>query len=446
MQAEELPTEIKTKKQDMALSYAKGIANGSIGNEYVYCLQEDKFYKYENGVWRHVFDLEFLADASKAIPEISRYQLFKRKQILDNYKLIKYKTLKDFNWCNMLNLKNGMINPYDGSPMEHDKIYYSTIMLNYEYDESAKCELWLKTLMEIFEEDKKKIELLQEFFGYCLVPDVEQKKAMLLLGESDTGKSTILFTLRELIGQKNCSSVPLKYLSHPQYTPMMINKLVNIDADVDRNAANYEAEFKIITSGEPISCNQKFVETFDFIPKCKVVLAANIFPKITDHSSAFYKRLILLPCDRIFDEKEKNRNLVAQLREELPGILNWAMAGLRRLKERGRFEHHDFMKNAVQELEDDNNPINTFFDEHIEVVLGAEIEKGILYELFKQWAEKTKTYQLSKNRFGMALYRKYHKHTLKNSSNPETFKRVWKNLQYVQLKHDKIKQEDKGWQ
>src|ERR1700741_2483269 len=423
--------------QDIFLTYAHNIRDGQAKDRYIYCLEENKFYIYEAGVWRQIYDMEFLAKISQYIKDITKFPLSQRKQIIENYKIVAHQSLRDFNYLPLLNLKNYMVDIKGDNILSHHPDYYSTIQLPYIYDINAKCDLWLKTLHEIFEGDTKRIELLQEFFGYCLTYDVEQKKALLLLGESDTGKSTVLFTLRDLVGQPNCSSVPLKYLSNPQYTPMMVNKLVNIDADVAKDASNYEAEFKIITSGEPISCNQKFIETFEFIPKCKIVLAANIFPKITDHSSAFYKRLILIPCDRIFDEKEKNRFLNLQLKDELPGIWNWAMAGLRRLKKRGMFEQHDFMKNAVQELEDENNPVNSFFEEHIEIAFEQYIEKAELYEKYKEWTYITKNYTLSKERFAACVYQKFHKETpnqARSSSDSRSY--IWKNIKYVHFKDD----------
>lgn len=433
-------------KQDKLLCYAWDIANEKANGKFIYCMEEDIFYQYKDGVWKHIFDLAFLAHVSHHIKEVTRLTLPRRKQILDNYKLIKYKTLSELNTSELLNLQNYMIDVRGSNVLKHEPEYYSTIQLPYKYDALAKCDLWLKTLEEIFEGDKKRIDILQEFVGYCLVPDVEQKKALLLLGDSDTGKSTILFTIRDLIGQMNCSSVPLKYLSNPQYTPMMVNKLVNIDADVAKDAANYEAEFKIITSGEPISCNQKFIETFDFIPRCKIILAANIFPRITDHSSAFYKRLILLPCDRIFDEPEKNRLLNIQLKQELSGILNWAMIGLRRLKARGMFEQHDFMKDAVQELENENNPCNLFFDEHVEVEMGSYTEKPILFNKYKDWSEKNKQNTVTHIVFSRNLFKRFHKHTQKQArlmigNRPY----IWKNLKYVEFKTNEIKEEI-AWQ
>jgi P4 family phage/plasmid primase-like protien len=436
-----MPDTAKVKKepklitQDLMLSYAYEILKGNGGGQYVYCLEEDDFYIYEGGVWHKIADKEILAKVSKAIPKITTLILAQRKQILENYKLISFKKLDEFNRFPFLNLQNYMIDPLGNNVLKHEDRYFST------------TQLWIKTLNEILENDQKRILLLQEFFGYCLTPDIKHKKALLLLGESDTGKSTILFTLRDLVGIKNCSSVPLKYLSNPQYTPMMVNKLVNIDADVAKDAANYEAEFKIITTGEPIACNQKFIETFEFLPYCKIVLAANIFPKISDHSSAFYKRLVLIPLDRIFEEQEKNRLLNIQLKEELPGILNWSIQGLSRLTQRGMFEQHDFMKNAVQELEDENNPVNGFFKDHVEIDVsdGVYIEKAELYKKYKEWSGDKEEYKLSNTVFARCVYKKYFKVTPKSARlNDGKRAWIWRNLKYVVFKSEH--QPDKGWQ
>lgn len=169
-------------------------------------------------------------------------------------------------------------------------------------------------------------------------------------------------------------------------------------------------------------------------------MAANIFPRITDHSSAFYKRLLLIPCDRIFSEEEQNKNLKSELKNELPGILNWAIDGLTRLNKRGMFKQYDFMKDAVEDLENDNNPINLFFNEHIEIAMGSETEKGDLYKKYKEWSDINKNYPLPHNKFSSCIFKRFHKQTPKDVQNKETGKRIWRNIKYVHFK-DYDKQE-----
>lgn len=431
-------------------NFAFDIIHGKGGGNYIYSLEEDYVYIYENGYWHKLFDIEFLDKVEEAIPLLKKYDLPMKEKIIKQFKYKKYIRIEGLNNFPLINFENYMYDPVGDNVLAHNEEYYSTNRIPYQYKKISQCDLWLKTLNEIFEissnpQNQQKIDLLQEFFGYCLVPDMEQKKALLLLGETDTGKSTILFILKDLLGEANCSSVPLQYLSNPQYTPLLINKMVNIDADVSRNAGDYEREFKVITSGETVSCNQKHIPTFEFIPKCKIVLAANIFPKITDHSSAFYQRLLLIPCNRRFSEAEKNRLLHKQLKEELSGIFNWACQGLWRFKKRGQFEQHEFMKEAVGELEDENNPSNLFFEEHIEIDMNSYIEKGELFEKYQQWCIKNNNYALSQNRFSTAVYKEYVKQTPKNARLEDGGKRIWKNIKYVPFKSN-IKPQEINWQ
>lgn len=433
-----MPDELR---QDIAYTYAYSIYKEEVNGKYCYCLEDDKFYFYKEGYWKSLFDVEFLGQVQENMKELTGFNISRRKQIVDNFKQLGRKHLIDFNWSTLINMKNGMVNPYDGDIISHDFSFYSTNRLPYIYEQNAKCELWEITLKQIFEDDMVKINVLQEFFGYCLTRETKHHKALLLLGESRSGKSTIIQTLRNIIGRDNCSSVPLKYISNAQYTAMLINKLVNIDTDVSAKAEMYEAEFKTITSGEPVAVNQKYIAAFDFVPYCKIVMAANIFPRITDHSSAFYNRLILLPCDRVFSYEEQNRDLFQQLQQEYPGILNWSIKGLKRLTDRGRFEELDFMKDAIEDLENENNPCNIFFNEHIEVIPNSYIEKHILFERYQEWCRKNEHYPITHIMFSRNLLKKYKNNTPKQSRlNNKERHYVWRNLKYVDFKDDTVQE------
>ena len=409
-----------------------------------YCLEEDDFYLYQMGVWAKTMEVPILSRATGYVPQLLKFPFFTRRQVIENLKLLNYNNLSDFNNAKLMNLENAMVDPITGESYPHGKDYLSTIRIPYRYTKDATCELWLKTLSEILENNQDKIDLLQEFFGYCLTNDVRHKKALLLLGESDSGKSTILNVLRDMLGHENAASVPLKYLSNQQYTPMLVGKLANIDPDVGRDAVNFEPDFKIITSGEPVNCNQKYTKTFTFIPVCKIVLAANIFPNITDHSSAFYTRLIIVPCDRVFGESEKDRDLSKKLKLELPGVLNWSIEGLRRLNARGYFDIKGFSVDAVQELRELNNPIDLFIKDHIAVENDEQIAKDELYNIYKQWCLQSQVGALSCIRFNKVIYTKFLKHTEKDSrSSIGDRPRIWRNLKLIRsvLPHKNM-----GWQ
>ena len=364
-------------KEDKFRALAYRIVNGEIG-QFTYCLENDQVYYYDKGYWRSLRELEFLSLIENGLLDdnknkiVTKFPVERREKIIKNYKILSFKRLEEFNRSHLLNFQNTMFDPITIDTTEHKPEYLSTIRIPYRYDPGADCSLWLKTIDEIFENDKIKIDMLQEFFGQCLTRDVKQEKGLLLLGQSRSGKSTILNTLHYLVGNDNVSTVPLKYILNPVYTSMMIHKLINFDKDVSKKAQDFEEDFKKIITGEEITSNDKYDDPFNFKPFCKMVLSANEFPRITDHSSAFYNRLILIPCDRVFTPEEQNRNLREELLKELPGVLNWSIEGLKRLTNRGFFEEVDFMGEALEELRIENNPVEAFFRDNIVADVSGE--------------------------------------------------------------------------
>lgn len=446
-------------EQDKLTRFATVIKDGKLGIDLLYCLEFKKFFVYRDNFWQFIFEREIDIKIIE-YPEWKHLTVDQRNKIIENLKSLVQVRQDQFNKLGYLNFDSGEFDPSYKKPFSnpagawhpHKKEHLSTLRMPYPSTIGLDCPLWKKTLNEIFEGDADKIRTLQEFFGYCLTRDTRKEKSLLLLGDSRTGKSTILETLSYMIGQENCSFVSLDYIFHPQYSPLLMNKLVNIDTDVSAKAENYEREFKTITSGEPITCNQKFVETFKFRPYCKLVMAANEFPKIKDHSSAFYKRLILLPCERVFEEKEQDIHLKDKLMEELYAIFEWACEGLERLNERGAFEKKPFMKSAIEELEDDNNPINGFIKDHIYLDKtekeNIDIEKAELYGKFKIWCKENQPegYVVSKALFGKIIYAKFSKYTPKHYQKASTGKRYWKNIKYVENKYIvEVKGEQLAW-
>ena len=136
-----------------------------------------------------------------------------------------------------------------------------------------------------------------------------------------------------------------------------------------------------------------------------------------------------------------------QLLEELPGILNWSIEGLKRLSRRGMFEEVNFMKEAIEELRLESNPIEGFFKEHIEADTHAkwQVEKSEIYNKYDNWCRINGNKALSSIKFGQALYQKYNKFTEKKSQCSSTGKRIWKNIRYIDNKNEPIKQ-DIHWQ
>jgi putative DNA primase/helicase len=81
--------------------------------------------------------------------------------------------------------------------------------------------------------------------------------------------------------------------------------------------------------------------------------------------------------------------LSGRLMAELPGILNWALDGLARLRARGRFLQPASSDEAMQELEDLGSPIKAFIRERCVIGPAHQVLPNHLYEAWTGWCKNT---------------------------------------------------------
>jgi len=104
------------------------------------------------------------------------------------------------------------------------------------------------------------------------------------------------------------------------------------------------------------------------------------------------------------DEQDKSlRWPNSKLRVELPGILNWALEGLKRLRERGYFLVPDEMQSAIDEYQRENSSVRLFADAQCVLEVNGEVPVGELYELYKSFCQESNLRPLSKINFGKEL-------------------------------------------
>lgn len=413
------------------LDYSLKIANGFCAETdgVVYCLEEDCFYLYEEGVYRKIFTREMhdLVLTRKILTK--KMTLQGLKNVVDRIATIKQVHMDKFNAHSMINFKNGLFDIDSGELKEHTPSVISTIRLPYIYDKNATCPLWEKTLGEIMENDKNKIRTLQEFFGCCITREVKYEKALILIGEGANGKSTILHVLEQMVGEENCSALSLKYINDSQKVSVLVNKLVNICGEVSKRIEDFEAEFKTIVTGEKLTVSPKYVPEYTVRPFCKLVMAVNEFPYIDDRTSAFYRRLLLIELKKQFSEEEQNKNLRQELLSELPGIFNWAYEGLVKLKERNTFVIDEYMRLAIESMKEMNSPTIQWAKENLMVLPKNDLVKGEAFEAYKAWSLKNGYKPAGLAKFGAEIFRLFAKSTDKDRRAPHGERhRVWPNL------------------
>lgn len=271
----------------------------------------------------------------------------------------------------VVTFRNGLLDLNgDGKLIAHDPKWCSASCLPFDYDPAAVCPRWEQFLKEVFEGDAERADLLGEFVGYCFVPDISHQKALLMLGESRSGKGTIAGVIAGLLGG-GYTGFSLPLLVTPHGPTQLRNKLVAVVGEVelanDPNRVKIVEGLKAVVGGDEIVMNEKHnPHIASERVLARFVIAANRKPALFDASGALLNRLLLLPFDVSFAGRE-DTGLEAKLRADLPGIANWALAGLKRLRANGRFTVGAASRAAAADFGARTAPVLSFVRERLVV-------------------------------------------------------------------------------
>ena len=228
-----------------------------------------------------------------------------------------------------------VIKEYEKTP--HDAAYRFTWVLPYKYTPNAKCEeirLFLEKSLGI-----KGMEIMLEWFAYCLMPGSQIKKFLILVGPTDSGKTQMMNLLKMFLGNQNFCAVPLQELTTKEFQlARLYGKLANIYADLPDIEVKDCKKMNAITGGDTISASRKFKDHFDFVNQAKLTFSANSLPPVPGADEAFWNRVILLQMARRIPKKMQIDGYAKTLEDELPGLMNMVLEARQRLLYRGYFK------------------------------------------------------------------------------------------------------------
>lgn len=288
-------------------------------------------------------------------------------------------------------LKNGLLDvarfQSDGELLvqSHTPEWFTTACLPYEFDPEGKSPRWQAFLKWMFEGDEERIAFVQEWFGYCLVPDTSQRVFVVAVGDGANGKSVVLETLRGLVGEENTSSVALEDFRSEFHWSATIGKLVNICPEIGDVERLPEGKLKAFVGGDKMSFNRKYKDPLEVKPTARLIFATNKVPRFGDKSEGVWSRLVILPCRVSVLPDQQDPDLARKLRQELPGILNWALEGLKRLRERGHFRVPKVSREALEEHRTESNPERLFFEECCIKDVSGRVRCEELYRAYAEW-------------------------------------------------------------
>ena len=290
---------------------------------------------------------------------------------------------------------------------------YATIRIGCNYDPDAQYPMFQKYINEVLNDDPELIQLMQEFFGYCLTTSTKYEKAFILLGEGSTGKSVLIDTLKELICEQNYSCVPLSQLNDDKYTAQLKDKLLNYSTEEEDKPIKDVSKFKQLVSGDQIQARFLYSNPITYKPFAKLIFAMNTLPEMSNFDGAIQRRLVIIPFNRKFEDHEKDFELKeGKLYKELDGILNWALEGLKSLASRDKSANQGFImpkvcQDLLSQYKNDCNPIDQFLNDNVIVEVGSDIISSGLYEAYREFCKSIGINADSDQKFAKMVKSKY---------------------------------------
>lgn len=344
-----------------------------------------------DGVWRIVDDRQIkqsihavTAKASVTAAVVgSMLDLIKTEAYLPNHQFDRV--------SDMINCVNGELLCTDGawSLEPHDRSHYRTAMIPVAYDPDATAPRFKQFLAEVFKGDpdcEEKSLLVCEFLGYTLTTNCKYERFLMTVGSGANGKSVLLAIIAELVGRDAATSVqPSQFINRFQRAHLQ-GKLANIVTETAEGATIADAELKSLVSGEMTTAEHKHQAPFDFTPYAKHIFATNHLPRTRDFSQALFRRALILSFNNRFDGVGRDVHLIDKLKAELPGILNMALAGLKRLNENKAFTVCSSSLEIASKWRRESDQVAQFVEEAGELHPDKKTAIALLYDGYKAWA------------------------------------------------------------
>jgi putative DNA primase/helicase len=300
----------------------------------------------------------------------------------------------------LLGVANGVIDLRTVTWREAERDDYVTKIAGVAFDADATCPCWLEFLDTIFpltaERNKNQreelIAYLQRVTGYLLTGLTVEEVLLVLWGKGNNGKSTFRETIFALLGDYAVGSdVGLLMTSKqiggatPDLARLHGRRLVTINETPQHSRLN-EARVKFITSHDIITARNLYQEPFDFTPTHKTFLTTNHKPIVRDTDEGIWRRIHLIPFIATIAKESRDRHFrEKKLLPELPGILNWALEGLRSYWRDGLSPPREVIM-ATKEYRDDMDIIGQWIDERCEKNAEAKETIAAIYSDYKEWA------------------------------------------------------------
>ncbi|MDD7048436.1 MAG: phage/plasmid primase, P4 family [Lachnospiraceae bacterium] len=316
----------------------------------------------------------------------------------------------------LFNCQNGIYDLQEMKLIDHEAGFLLSEVSNVVYDPNASSTEWERFLSEIMQADTKKIKYLQRCVGYALLGNPTEEKAFVLWGRTTrNGKSTFTETLLHMFGSYGKTMQPESLAmtknkngssASPDVARLADCRFLNVSEPPQGMYLDAQL-LKQLTGRDTIVARGLYQNSFEFRPKFTLFMNTNYLPTISDSTVFSSDRLSVVTFDRHFSNSEQDKHLKERLAqpENISGIFNWCLQGVREYREHG-LNPPATVLHATSEYAGSQDKVQQYLDDTYEPSEGHNIPVSKAYRLYEAWCADNGLQAFGKQRFIEELKRK----------------------------------------
>ena len=265
---------------------------------------------------------------------------------------------------NIINFRNGILHLDTMQLFPHSPQILSTIQLSCSWNGEQPAPVFDNFMYTFTSGNQEKAQLLLEFIGGCLsnADGSRFKKALIVWGEGDSGKSVLRNLVTKLLGENNQSGGSLARLEDRFGSIELYQRRIYGSPDLGYINVAQTTIFKNITGGDVIPIEQKNQPAFQYKYKGFVWFGCNKLPKFPP-DPATYNRFIIVKCNNVIPKEKQDLKLLDKLLAESSGILYKVIIAFRQVLARKHFTEPVESNEIMKQYKVDNSIYIQFFNE-----------------------------------------------------------------------------------
>jgi P4 family phage/plasmid primase-like protien len=336
----------------------------------------------------------------------------------------------------LLNCNNGTVDLRICELQPHRRADMLTKLSPITFDQTAHAPKWEAFLVKIFGGDQEIIRFAQKSIGYSLTGDVTEQCLFICFGTGANGKSVFLKTVASVMGEY-AQSVRTESLMARRFQSGASNDIAALkgvrfgsaqETESDHRLA--ESTVKALTGGDRVRARFLFQEEFEFSPQFKLWMASNHKPEIRGNDHGIWRRIKLIPFNVTIPKSEQNPNLDLELREEMPGILAWAVQGCMYWQQEG-LGQPAAIEQATADYRSEMDTLADFLDDRCVIGEHFQVTSGEMYSAYSDWCTNNGETAASQRRLGIQLKERGFR------PSRDTSRRFWKGIGLVKNEEDR---------